>query len=210
MTIPIFAHVAAGSFVIPAAVGLRYWRSQNFPMKIFIVFCIYSVFHLAAEFTLGRFGISNQFLSNYHQIVELVCILYVYHQWIDNRFFKRLFISFGIVYCLVWLVNKFFYEDPERFSEMITTIALLFLIVSSVIVMNGLIRTSRESIFQHSIFWIALGVLLYSAGTIVVTSYSNEILAMGILYFNILWHINWGFTIIANIMYSKGLLCKVF
>ncbi len=210
MTIPVFAHVAAASYFIPAAAGLWFWKRSASPMRIFTLFCVYSTLHLVMEFTLGRFGISNQFLLNYHQIIELLSILYLFHARVPERRTKLLFRSIAGVYSAVWLVNKFFYEDPERFSEGITIAAMLFLMAASVIVLNMIVRTSTEPATHHASFWIALAVLLYGAGTVIITGYSNTILAMGMTAFDIFWHINWGFTVITNIFYARSFLCRSF
>lgn len=210
MAIPPFAHIAAVSYFLPAGVGLRYWKLSPAPMKVFTLFCVYSTLHLIAEFTLGRMKISNQFLLNYHQIIELGAILYVYHAWVPGKRLKDLFQYFGLGYSLLWIVNKFFFEDPMRFSENISLVALFLQIIASLIIMNSIVNSSREHVSAHAIFWIALGVLLYASGTIIVNGFSNTILAMGMVYFNILWHINWGFTIIANILYARSFRCRLF
>jgi hypothetical protein len=210
VAIPLFAHVAAASYFIPAGAGFRYWRTSPVPVRVFTVFCIYSTLHLIAEFTLGRLGISNLFLLNYHQIVEFSCILFVYISWVKEERTKDLFQYLGLAYGLVWLINKYFYEDPERFSEVISAVAMVFLMFASVIVLNTLVRSAKEPVREHAVFWIALGVLLYGAGTVVVTSFSNTILAMGMEYFNMLWHINWGFTVITNVLYARSFSCRLF
>jgi hypothetical protein len=210
MAIPVFAHIAAASYLIPAGSGIRSWKRLPAPMKVFSLFCIYSFVHLLAEFVLGRMGISNLFLLDYHQIVELLCILFIYAIWIGNKRYKDLFQYLGLAYALLWMINMFYFEDPQQFSEVTAMTALFIQIVTSIIVLNALIRTSREPVAHHSIFWIALGVLLYAAGTIIVSGFSNTILAMGISYFNILWHINWGFTVIANILFARSFLCPHF
>lgn len=209
MAIPVFAHVAAASYFIPAGVGLRYWKSAPVPLKVFTLFCVYSTLHLIAEFTLGRMKISNQFLLNYHQIVELTAILFVYYSWAIEKRIKNLFLIFGLGYSLMWVVNKLFFEDPMHFSENISILALFIQIISSIIILNALVGSSRESVTRHAIFWIALGVLLYAAGTIIISGFSNTILALGMEYFNILWHFNWGFTIIANILYARSFACTM-
>ncbi|MFA6456464.1 MAG: hypothetical protein WCW40_06535 [Bacteroidota bacterium] len=210
MQIPVFAHIAAASALLPLGAGLRYWKASRFPMKLFAAFSGFSVLHLLVEFVLGRMGKSNMWLVDFHQIVELFCILYVYHAWTTNRRLKDIFQYSAMFYSLTWIINKFYFEDPQHFSEINLSIAMLMLIIASVIILNSLVRITQHSVIRHSVFWIASGVLLYSAGTIIVIALSNQVLAMGIEYFNIMWHINWGFTIFANILYARSFACKIF
>lgn len=210
MSIPPFAHVAAASYAIPVIVGLRYWRNFRTPLKAFTIFCIYSLLHVIGEYTLGRMGISNQFLLNIHHIVELSAILYVLHSWLREQWMKDLIQYFGMAYILLWFINKSFFEDPMRFSTVISVTALVMFIFTSVIVLLQLLRIADNPLKEYTIFWFALGVLLYASGTIAVDLLSNTIMEMGIEYFNVLWHINWGFTIVSNLLFSRSFACKRF
>ncbi len=210
MQIPVFAHVAAASTLLPMLYGVKVWKTSKQPVRMFTLFCVYSVLHVIAEFTLGRMGISNQFLSNYHQLIEFICILYLYQAWIVESKVKDFFQYVGMLYIILWLINKYYFENPEQFSDVISAAALFLLIVSTVILLHAVNSRTQGPITEHFVFWIATGVLLYSAGTITVIAFSNTILEMGIAYFDVLWHINWGFTVAANILYAKGFTCKVF
>ena len=210
MQIPIFAYVAAASFLIPAGFGVRHWRRLQTSMKIFALFCIFSVIQVTAEFVLGRMGIANQFLSNIYMIVYVGCMLFLYSQWTQKiRLNDGLKIA-GLMYFVFWFLDVSFLPFPKEFRENIDTVASFIMLVASVIILGQIVRVSKISITQYSVFWIAIGTLLYSSGTIVVFSFSNTILDMGIEYFNMLWHINWGFTIIANVFFARSFLCKTF
>ncbi|MFA6469499.1 MAG: hypothetical protein WCW35_11420 [Bacteroidota bacterium] len=210
MNIPVFAHVAAASSMLPAAAGLWYWKSLSRPLKVFALFCIYALLHVIAEFILGRFGISNLFLINFYHWVELVCVLWIYRAWTSNIRMKDAFQYFAIFYTLVWILNKVYFEDPFHFSEITLSISMLVELIASVMVLNALVRNTTIAVARHSIFWIASGVLLCCSGTIIILAISNTIMSLGQDYFDIMWHINWGFTIISNFMYARSFLCKIF
>lgn len=210
MAIPPFAHVAAASYLVPAAAGLRSWKLRPKAMKVFALYSLYSVLHLAAEFILGRMGISNQFLLNIQQIAELLCLLYLYDAWTPDPRSRSVFRIFAVGYTVFWAYTMVNSAAAERFSEGSSIAAMLVLMTASVMVLNTLVRSSRETVTAHAIFWIATGVLLYGAGTVIITGFSNTILAMGMEYFNALWHINWGFTIVTNLFYARSFTCKLF
>lgn len=210
MAIPLFAHVAAGSYLIPAAAAISVRSRLNRPMKIFAIFIGYTVLHIGGEFTLGRFGIHNQFLLNIYRLIFLECILFLYMLWTDRQFLKDLFRLAGAAYLLFWCIDVAFTPFPAEFREGLSSISNAVLIVASLMILNAVNKHSHRRVTEHSVFWIAAGIILYSSGTMVVTLMSNTILAMGLEYFNALWHINWGFTILANLFFTKAFLCKNF
>lgn len=210
MAIPIFAHVAAGSYLIPAAAAFKYRKQLNQPMKFFALFIGYSMLHLASEFILGRLGIHNQFLLNIYRLVFLETILFLYALWTDQKFFKDIFHLAGLAYLLFWCIDVAFTPFPADFRENITAASNIVLIIASIMVLNSANKHSHRRVTEHSVFWIASGIVLYCTGTMTVTLMSNTILAMGLEYFNALWHINWGFTIISNLFFAKAFTCKIY
>ena len=210
MQIPLFAHIAAVSFLIPAGFGFRHWRRLQTSMKIFSLFCTFSVFQVTAEFVLGRMGIANHFLSNIYMIVYVGCIFFLFSRWTQRQFLKDGLYIIGLMYFVFWILDVSFLPFPKEFRESIDTVASCITLIASVIILSQIVKASKQSVTEYSVFWIAIGTLLYSAGTIVIFSASNLILSMGIEYFSMLWHINWGFTMIANILYARSFLCKTF
>jgi uncharacterized protein YhhL (DUF1145 family) len=210
MAIPIFAHVAAGSYLIPAVAAYTYRNQLERPMRFFALFIGYTLLHIAGEFLLGRFGIHNQFLLNIYRLVFLECILFLYGLWTDQKSFKDIFHLAGLAYLLFWCIDVAFTPFPAEFRESISVASNVILIVASLMILNSANKHSHRRVTEHAVFWMASGIVLYSAGTMAVTLMSNTILAMGLEYFNAMWHINWGFTIIANLFFTKAFLCKIY
>ncbi len=210
MKIPIFAHISAGCYLIPAVVGITRWKNLNKFMKVFSIFSIYSIISIVIEFILGRLGISNQFLSNIYRLVFLECILYLFFNWTRQIWLKDTLKIAGLMYFVFWFLDVSFLPFPVDFRAHIATVANSVMLVASMITLSHVVKNSETAITEYSVFWIAVGTIIYSAGTIIVLTMSNTILSMGIEYFNMLWHINWGFTIIANVFFARSYLCKTF
>ncbi|MFA6540641.1 MAG: hypothetical protein WCT99_03490 [Bacteroidota bacterium] len=207
MKIPIFAHVAAISYIVPAYFSVRMWKHLDRSLKGFAVFSIISVGQTIAEFVLGRLGIHNQFLLNYYQLIEFVFVMYLFFYWAESGFFKEGIQYITMIYVLTWMIYKFYFEDPDKFSEVIAPLSSFFFIIVSGYSLIQLFQSATTIISKTPMFWFSTGVFLYSAGTIIIFLFSNAILAMGIEYFNALWHVNWAFTLIANFCFSKGFWC---
>lgn len=207
--IPWLAHVAAISIFVPAAFGIVSWKKLEFPLKIFALLCVYSVAHLVMEFIMGRLGTSNQFLSNIHQLIEFGCLSYLYYARINEKYFRQTIQTAVIFYVIFWVYNVFYFNDPNSFNEMISMVASIILILMSVTVLTFVFKTTLTVISHSAVFWIAAGAVIYFSGTIAIFTMSNTILAMGMPYFNLLWHINWTMAIITNMMYARSFTCKI-
>lgn len=210
MGIPIAAHIAAGSFLLPAAAGLMRWRLLDRPRRMFAGFCLYAVLHVAAEFILGRFGIRNHFLINFYWLAEFIVIALLYAQWTTDRRSAVVFRWSIPLYAFFWIVQTALLSDLSQFTDLSATVAHLLLAVFSVMVLQQQFRRTDDRITDAAMFWIGTGVLLYQAGTIIVFSISNTALQMGIAYFDIVWHINWGCTIVANVFFARSFQCRHF
>ncbi len=203
MTIPFFAHVAGVSNIIPAYAGIRAWKRLDYSLKIFSVFCIFTMLTDFLEFILGRLGIYNQFISNYHLVIEFACIMFIFYVWTKSRALKEAIQYITMGYVVIWLIYKLYFEDPAKFSDVILPLSNFFCIIISGIVFFKLARR-KPSITTIPMFWFSTGILLNASGTILIHLFSNAILQMGVQYFNAFWHIHWGFTIITNLCYAKG------
>ena len=210
MTVPIFAHFSAASFLIPTFTGIYYWKRLSKPLKVFVIFFVFTVLHEITTLVLGRMGIHNQFLSNYYQLVETQCFLYLYYSWTKNSKLRDILLYVGLFYMVFWLINKVYYENPAEFNDVIATVALFILIVTTIIVLRSVLQNTNALLTEQSMFWIGAGVLLYSSFTIILLTMSNTILEMGMTYFIVLWYINWGSTIVANLLFARSFLCKIF
>ena len=210
MKIPILAYIAAASFFFPSTVGIYKWKEQDTLMKVFIVYCCFSSLHVIVEYTIGRMGMPTHALSNLHQLVELTAISFVYFKYAQHNGIKNI-IQYGtLVYVFVWILYKFTFEEPQKISELIQTSGRFILICFSTIILFEMIRVSKNGIIKKKVFWIVAGVILYSAGTIIIFTTGNKILTMGMTYFEFLWHFNWTLAILANSLFVKGILCKTF
>ena len=207
---PLMAYFSAASFLVPASVSLFFWKKLNVPLKILSVFFCFSVIHEIVTFVLGFMHMHNQFLSNFYQLVEFSCFIYLYFRWSQNSKLKDAMQYVGLAYLIFWLINKTYYEDATVFNDIIATVALFILLVTSIIVLRNVLQNTSIPLTDQTMFWIASGVLLYSSMTIILLTMSNTILEMGMSYFDALWHINWVSTIIANLFFTRSFWCKTF
>ncbi|MBI2428211.1 MAG: hypothetical protein HYV29_05345, partial [Ignavibacteriales bacterium] len=147
-------------------------------------------------------------LSDVHQIIEFGCLSYLFYMKITEKYFRQTATTAVVFYVIFWTYNVFYYNDPDRFSELISMVASIILILMSVAVLTMLFQTTTTALTDNAIFWIAGGTIIYYSGTISIFTMSNTILAMGMKYFDLLWHFNWTLGIITNIIFARSFKCR--
>lgn len=179
-------------------------------MKVFTIFAVLGCLIVTTEIILGRFGINNLFLINIYWLMQVECFVYIYIKRIQKRSYSDILQVIGMLYLLLWMYDFSFDSFPDRFNEFFMASGNIFLIIITVLMFYEIFPVGDKKMSEYSIFWIGIGVIIYSASTVIVFTMSNKLLEIGIQYFNMLWHINWGFTIISNVLFARSFTCKTF
>ncbi|MBF8295614.1 MAG: hypothetical protein HW389_2159 [Bacteroidetes bacterium] len=208
MKLPIMGQIAAWSTVVPAFWGVWRYRRLDRPMKLFAVFSIVGVINVGSEFILGRLGINNYFLSDLYFLLTVPFLGFFYHLSISAPGARRIIKASSILFALIWIIQKLFFADPNKMSNNLAMITAIFLVAMSMVTFHAFLKTSTSSLQQQPLFWVLTGTIVYYSGSFAVMGLSNELLKLGMDYFEIAWHINWILVTVSMLMYAKGFLCK--
>ncbi len=209
MPTPTLGYVAAWSYVIPVAAGITRLRVLSTALKVFLILCVLSALQVGAQYVLGARGISNYFLLNYFVALEFILIILVYSLSTSSRGVRAVLSACAILFLVYWIVDLIFWNDPTRISSVAAVAANILLIVASVAILQSATRDTTTRLADRPIFWVATGVAVYAAGSLLVLGFSNELLKLGVEYFDVGWHINWSLIILSNLLFAKGLLCRI-
>ena len=211
MNRPILLYITTASLFIPPITGIYRWKALDASMKFFAVFCLYTLIHTIVEMALGMNGINNHFLLHYYTLVEFSSIMFIYYQFFTSqKVLQQITFFTGILFVVLWWYDNAYFVDPKKFDDFISTVSQVILTLFSFIVLQRLYQHASPSITQYSIFWIATAVLFCYTSTIIIMAMSNRLLEMGMGYFTIAWSINWVFTIIANLLFTRSFFAKYF
>jgi len=177
-------------------------------MKILTLLCVLAVLSASAELTLGRLAVNNRFIANNYVPVEVLLITLVYFFSTSTAKYRRILIATYALFAIVWTVDKVLFDVPNETNSTMALVSRLFLFSISLLMISTASRDTKTALGDKPIFWVAAGVLLYSTGTFVVVGLGNRLLQLNVTLFVIAWHINWLLLIVANLLYTKGLLCK--
>ena len=208
MPVPILGYIYFVASLVPVSVGFVRFRSIGRPMKVLTVLCVLSLVSATAAFILGRFNINNHFISNAYMPVEVVLIMLVYFFSARVTKHRRVLVGSAVLFVAVWIIDKVLFEIPNQISSRMALVSRLLLIASSLFMISVASNDATAKLSDKAVFWIAAGVILYSAGTFIGVGLANRLLELNVTLFDIAWHINWSLLIISNLFYTKGLLCK--
>jgi hypothetical protein len=208
MKIPIMGQIAAWSTVLPAVLGVWRYKRLDKPMKLFAIFSIVGVINVGSEFVLGRLGINNYFLSDLYLLVTVPFLGFFYQLSTPVQGVRRILIASSVLFVLTWIIQEVFFADPRKINSDLAMITAIFLVALSIVTFSGFLKASTSALPQQPVFWVLAGTIVYYSGSFAVIGLSNQLLHLGISYFEIAWHVNWILVTASMLMYTEGFLCK--
>jgi hypothetical protein len=151
---------------------------------------------------------NNLFLLHFYVVLEFLMLCAVFYWSVPLKSTQNTLLMVAAAFVVFWVSDLIFFFDPGQINTVTQLVDRILLIVMSTITLQAVMRDEGSSLLQRPVFWAAISVILYSAGTLVAVGLGNQLLALGRSYFVFAWYINWTFIIIANILYAKGMLCK--
>jgi hypothetical protein len=208
MPIPIFGQIHALSFLVPAIIGVMRFARMNRAMRILAILCVMACLDVGAQLFLGARSVRNYFISDYYRVIETSMLCAVFFHSVAAKGVRNVLRGLGILFAVIWVVDIIWYNNPEQYRSGMAMISRIIVLVMSLMTLHSTLKDERAHLVERPVFWVAMGAVLYTSGTLLVVGLSNELLALGPTYFVAAWHVNWTLLIIANIFYTKGMLCK--
>lgn len=205
---PIFGYVHLVSYSVPAIVGIKKFSALSKAIRVLTVLCILACINIATQYLLGLLRVRNYFITDYYSVLEVSLLSTVFYFSVGPRGVRHVLMALGVFYALIWVVDMIWLRDPNYINSGLAIISRTFLIVMCLITLQAALQDERSHLRERPVFWVVIGVILYSAGTLVVVGLSNQLLRLGESYFVAAWHVNWALLIIANLFYMMGMLCK--
>jgi hypothetical protein len=208
MTIPTLAYIHLASYLVPATAGLLRFSRLKKAMRTLAVLCVFACVNIAAQYVLGVLRIKNYFISDYFRIVETSLLCAVFNFSVEGKGVQNVLRALGILFVVIWVVDMIWLNNPGHLNSGMAMFSRTLLIIMSLVTLQAGMRDERSRLVERPVFWVVMAVVLYSSGTMLVLGLSNQLLELGKPYFDVAWHINWSLLIIANLFYTKGMLCK--
>jgi hypothetical protein len=202
-TLNIFSSVSG---ILPVIAALYNYRYLDKVLKIAAAFFLVSaVFDLVLQLVV-RMGINNNHPLIYiFIIVSVLFFAAIYFYAFFNPKLKKAILILSAIALLIILFNVIFIESIWDYPSLsITVLGVLLIFFSLMYFYQLLNRQEFIHIEKQGLFWINTGVLFYFSINLFLFMLFRQILLRHPEYYMIHDVTN----IIANILYSVGLLCK--
>ena len=209
MKLPVIVYFVNASSLFAAIAGIVRYKRLNNAMKVFSVFCVLTCLMEIFELILNRKHINNTFISNYYVLVEVIFVSIVYLISLGNKRMQRIISALTLLFLCVWVLDKIYFDVSGQVNIEMAVTSRIFIILISVLTIHTIVRQMNHPFINTPMFWVSSGVLLYSTGVALILASMNELIKMGISYYQAAWYINWSLEILCNLMYTKGFFCTV-
>jgi hypothetical protein len=205
--IVIVLYCSIASDILPLLAALYNYRRLDGVLKLFAFFCLISLTFDFLEWILTKFQVRNNCpLLHLYILFEIIFFTVIYFQAFHGSILKRIALILGGAALVAIVCNAIFIEHIWTYPSISNTVLCLLMIILSLTYFYQLLtRQEFLHIDKQGLFWINSGVLFYYSINIFLFMLYNK---MSVSVRNDYYVIQYGASIIANLLYSVGLLCK--
>jgi hypothetical protein len=205
---PTFLYVTQIVLLIVAAGVPFLWKRSTWPQRCAIIYLVEMALSGLVEFIMSSKGIHNIWVIHLSTILEFIILMLMFYLWEKNILKKRILLLTGCVFIAFWLIAKVTFESIEYMDVYTSIIAQTIYIVCAVSLLFDVLKDAHTSVQNDARAWISAGLLIYSAGTLIVVSLFNVLSTSMPELLNAVWHINWILIILVTLFFARGIWCR--
>lgn len=207
MEIPILAYAAGFAALLPVGAGLLRIRSLDGRMKILLVMFAIGAINVSLEFILAFQGIRNLFLAHFYLLIEFLFFIWVCSLWVEKPERNVLRVLF-ILFIVFWIVSHLFFESFDSPAYYTSFLSKVLYSGICIMLLHKFSAASERTILLDPRFWILAGLLLFATGGIMFSFLRSIIDTLPLDGLLLAYSIHWIISIVTNLMYAIGFLCK--
>ena len=192
---------------LPVVVALINYKNLNTPLKIAAAYCLASVMSdIALQLVLSAGSVNNYPVIHIYIAVSIILLGAMYFYAFFNRLNKNTILVTSSIVLVFAVADMFTMEGINDYPSLSNTaLSVLITCFSLLYFYQLLTRQEFVHIEKQALFWINAGMLFYYAINIFVFMLFKRILSEHKVS---LYLINNSTNIVANILFTVGLLCK--
>ena len=201
----VYASIASG--VLPLLAALYNYRQLDSVLKLFVLFCLISFSFDLFEMTLSELKVKNNCpVLHLYDVLEVLFYTVIYYRAFYESIFKRIALLLGTTALAAVICNAAFIEKIWTYPSISNTVVCMMMIILSLTYFYQLLtRQEFVHIDKQALFWINTGVLFYFSINIFLFMLYNKISKDVRNDYYMLQSVT---SVIGNLLYSVGLLCK--
>jgi len=204
----VLGDISAISGIFPIIAAWYNYRQLDSVLKLMAIFCLLSFIpdFVGLITTYLKIVFNNLFLFHLFDMMAAIFFTLIYYRAFYKPVFKKMTLIFGITSLVAMVFNVVFIESMSTYPSVSNTVLCIFLIILSLVYFYELLtRQEFTYIEKQGMFWINSGVLFYFAINIFLFMLFNKISNADKYNYYMMQSVT---NIIANLLYSVGLLCK--
>jgi hypothetical protein len=203
----ILLYSSIASDILPLLAALYNYRRLDGVLKLFAFFCLIPLTFDFLEWILTKFQVHNNCpLLHLYDLFAILFFTAIYYRGFYGLILKRIALILGVAGLVAIICDAIFIENIWTYPSISNTVVCLLMVILSLTYFYQLLtRQEFLHIDKQGLFWINSGVLFYYSINIFLFMLYNK---MSISVRNDYYVIQYGTSIIANLLYSVGLLCK--
>ncbi len=203
----IISNASVASGVLPVLAALYNYKHLDKVLKIAAAFFIISFLSDLIEFITANMGVKNNVpVIHLFIIISILFFGAIYYHAFFRPFLKKIIVILSAIALLIVVINIIFIEGIWEYPSISNTVLSLLLIFFSLAYFFQLLnRQEFIHIEKQGLFWINAAVLFYFALNIFLFMLFRRIISVHQTDYYIIHNI---VNIIANILFSVGLLCR--
>ena len=200
-------YISLYSGVFPLLAALFNYRQLEPVLKLVAAFCLFSALIDLFSVLILHWGARNNHpFFHLYDFGGVVFFTIIYYQAFHEPVFKKIAVILGATCAVTVIFSAFFIQGITMYPSVSNTVLCLLLIVLSLTYFYQLLtRQEFIHIDKQGLFWINSGILFYFSINIFLFMLFNKISLEQRNDFNMIQSVT---NIIANLLYSVGLLCK--
>ena len=202
-----YTYLSIISGVLPVVAALYNYRHLNNVLKIAAVFFLISTMFDWGYEIASHYHVINNF-PGIHVFIFTGLLFYsvIYYKAFSTLLLKRIVFILSSIGFLVLIISTIFFEGFMDYPSIANTVLSVIVIIFSLIYFYQMLsRQEFVHIEKQGLFWISAGVLLYFATNVFLFMLFKRILEE---HQEDLYMIHTVTNIIANILFTVGILCK--
>ena len=203
----LLVYISVASDILPLLAALYNYKQLDRVLKLFVLFCLVSFSFDLLETILSNFQVRNNFpLFHLYDLLAVIFFAVIYYRAFYKPILKKVTLVLGCVAMVAVICFAALRENIWTYPSISNTVLCILMIVLSLAYFYQLLtRQEFVHIEKQGLFWVNAGVLFYFSINIFLFMLYNKI-SQNVR--NDYYMIQSGTSIIANLLYSVGLLCK--
>lgn len=204
----VLVDISVISGLFPVIAAWYNYRHLDSILKLMALFCLLSIIpdFVGLTITYLKIVFNNLFLIHLFDMMAAIFFTLIYQRAFYRPVFKKMTLIFGITALAAMIFNVIFIESMRSYPSVSNTILSVLLIILSLAYFYQLLsRQEFTYIEKQGMFWINSGVLFYYAITIFLFMLYKKISNADRPNYYMMQSV---MNIIANLIFSVGLLCK--